>query len=140
MYSWESKNDYRLKGKNMKRHHNKIALSFLTFIVGLLAACASTPPPTDTITRAEVLVDEAEEAGSQEHAPLELRNARKKLQDAQAAFEQEEYKRAKRLAEQAQVDAQLAEQKALSAKAKSSVREIESDMRLLRQEIGMPEN
>lgn len=124
----------------MKRQYKLLLISSLVITVCLLTACASTPPPTDTITRAKVSLDEAEEAGSRDHAPLELRNARKKLQEAQAAFGQEEYKRAKRLAEQAQVDAQLAEQKALSAKAQDSVEEIQDHMRLLRKELGMPEN
>jgi len=46
-----------------------------------LAGCAGTPP-TDSLSKAEVAINRAIEEGAADHAPLELRMARDKLDAA----------------------------------------------------------
>jgi len=84
-----------------------------------LAACASTPPPTQQITAAEVSISHAEQAQVADYASPELSSAREKLTAARAAVAKEDMKAAKRLAEQATLEADLATAKLSAAKAKT---------------------
>ncbi len=104
-------------------------------ILFLLASCASTKPPTQELARTEAAIDQADQVGAQDYAPLEIREARKKLQQAKELSEEGEHEKAKRLAERAEVDAELAESKALSEKAQSAVRQLRESIRLLKEEI-----
>lgn len=104
-------------------------------ILFLLASCASTKPPTQELARTEAAIDQADQVGAQDYAPLEIREARKKLQQAKELSAEGEHEKAKRLAERAEVDAELAESKALSEKAQSAVRQLRESIRLLKEEI-----
>lgn len=104
-------------------------------ILSLLASCASTKPPTQELARTEAAIDQADQVGAQDYAPLEIREARKKLQQAKELSAEGEHEKAKRLAERAEVDAELAESKALSEKAQSAVRQLRESIRLLKEEI-----
>jgi hypothetical protein len=84
-----------------------------------LAACSSTPPPTQQITAAEVSIGHAEQAQVADYASPELSAAREKLTAARAAVAKEDMKTAKRLAEQAALEADLATAKLNAAKAKT---------------------
>ena len=48
----------------------------------LLSGCATVPPPTDAVAKADLSLRKAEQAGAAQVAPLELRQAREKLQEA----------------------------------------------------------
>jgi hypothetical protein len=87
---------------------------------------------------ADVAVREAEESGAGEHAPLELRLAREKLDEAKRAIDGDEYELARRLAEQAYVDAQLAEAKAHSEKAREAAQEVRRTVDAVREEANRP--
>lgn len=106
-----------------------IGLSFM-FI-----SCASSRPPAEDIARAESTIKQAEQVGAQNYAPLEIREARKKLDRANNLVKEKEYEKARRLAEQAEVDAELAEAKTLSEKAQRAVRELRESIKALREEI-----
>ena len=95
------------------------ALSVAAIACLFLAACASTPPPTQQITAAEVAISHAEQAQVADYASPELSAAREKLTAARAAVVKEDMKTAKRLAEQAALDADLATAKLTAAKAKT---------------------
>lgn len=99
-----------------------------------LAACASTPPPTDALTSAENAIKRAEEARVADYASLELKNARDKLVAARDAVTREDMVGAERLAQQAKVDAELATAKAESAKAQAAIDEMRKGNEALRQE------
>lgn len=108
------------------------------FFIALLiiaSACASTKPPTDEIARTQAAINQAEQVGARNYAPLEIREARKKLDEANKLIEQKNYDRARRMADQAEVDAQLAEAKTLSEKAQKAVRELRESIRILKEEI-----
>lgn len=99
-----------------------------------LAACASVPPPTETISAAELALGKAEQADAQRYASLEVYQAREKLESAKRAIEKDENLDARRLAETALVDAQLAEAKADAARAQRNVAEIRSNIDALQGE------
>ncbi|GGI90092.1 hypothetical protein GCM10009083_03060 [Halopseudomonas pertucinogena] len=100
----------------------------------LTAGCASTPPPTSQLATAQQALNSADSARSAEFAPLELRNAREKLLQAEQANLEEDYDRARRLAEQAEWDARVAERKAQAERAKRGLERAQEGTRELREE------
>ncbi len=116
-------------GKKVARYGLMLGILFL------LASCASTQPPTQELARTEAAIDQADQVGAQDYAPLEIREARKKLQQAKELSAEGEHEKARRLADRAEVDAELAESKALSEKAQSAVRQLRESIRLLKEEI-----
>lgn len=109
-----------------KRLTTGFLLPAILLVVAL--ACASTPPPTDTISNADMALRLAEQAGAAEYALLEMRIAREKLDEARSLVQKggdEELAEARRLAEEALVQAQLAEQTARTAVAVKSRDEVQ---------------
>jgi hypothetical protein len=107
----------------------------VAFACLFLAACASTPPPTQQITAAEVAIGHAEQAQVADYASPELSAAREKLTAARAAVVKEDMKTAKRLAEQAALDAELATAKLSAAKAKTVNDEMLKSTSVIKQEM-----
>jgi len=99
-----------------------------------LAACASTPPPTDALTGAEAAIKRAEEARVADYASPELTSAREKLTAARDAVNRADMVLAARLAEQARVDAEVATAKADAAKAAATITEMQKANQALQQE------
>lgn len=108
-------------------------------LVLILVGCASTAPPSarlqEQMTRSSSAIEQAGGVGAQELAPVALRDAELKLEQAREAMTKEKYDRAFRLAQQAEVDAELAQVSALSAKAKRAAQELRESIRTLRAEI-----
>ena len=100
-----------------------------------LAACASTPPPTEQLAVSTAAVASAVTAGGTELAPAETRTARDKLAQANKAMVDKDYASARVLAEESQVDAQLAVAKARSAKALKAASEVAEAARVLSEEM-----
>ena len=99
-------------------------------------ACESTPPPRDAIAEAEEAVARARAREADQFAPLELRKAEDKLEQAKAAARDDDtYGTARRFAEQAQVDAQLALVMSEKAQAEQNVDELSHTVRALEEEI-----
>lgn len=99
-----------------------------------LAACASIPPPTDQLTRAENAIKRAEEARVADYASPELKSAREKLTAARDAVTREDMTLAARLADQARLDAEVATAKTESAKAKANIEEMKKANTAIKQE------
>ena len=100
-----------------------------------LGACATpVPPPTAELAAARAAITQAESAGAQRSAPVELLAAREKLRMADTAVREERFVDARRLAEQAEADAQLADRKARAAKAQEAADELVRSNELLRSE------
>ena len=116
---------------------NKTARGFGAMVsaVGLMAGCASIPPPTDQMALSRAAVIEATSAGSNEFAPLQTKSATEKLASAEKAMSEKDYVHARSLAEQAQVDAQLATATTRSVKAQKVADALHEDSRVLREEI-----
>lgn len=111
-------------------------LSVLMISGIFMSGCASTPPPLELIAVSKAAVNEANNAGANELAPIQYKSAVDKMNAADLAMAQKEFPLAQQLAEQAQVDAKLAVAMARSAKAKKAADAVQEDSRILTQEIG----
>jgi len=114
----------------------KVLKSALPILLLITGACATTNPPTQQLTETETVIRQADQIGAGDYAPLEIRQARQKLEQARAAYNDEDYAKAARLAEQAKVDAELAQIKTLSGKAQLAVNELRESIKLLEEELG----
>ena len=106
--------------------------------LGLLALTACAPamqPPTSQMALAQSAVDKATSAGAYEYAPLELKMAQDKVEQAKTAMNAKDYVKAERLLEQAEIDAQLAEAKSSTTKSQKAVDSLQQGIDLLREEI-----
>ena len=104
-------------------------------VAGLgLAACASTPVPNEKIAVAKAAVQQAEQSGAPELAPVEMAAARDKLTRAEKAAANRDAQPATQLAEQANVDARLAEATAQQQRSHKAAMEFDASMQALRSE------
>ena len=104
-------------------------------VAGLgLAACASTPVPNEKIAVAKAAVQQAEQSGAPELAPVEMAAARDKLARAEKAAANRDAQPATQLAEQANVDARLAEATAQQQRSHKAAMEFDASMQALRSE------
>ncbi len=102
----------------------------------LLVACASKGvPPVAEMATARASLSQAESAGAQQSAPVELLAARDKLSRAEAAMREEKFEQARRLAMQAEVDAEVAEKKSRTVKVQAAAAELERSNEMLRKEL-----
>lgn len=116
------------------------ALPLGLLLVALLTGCGTagqlpSPQTTAQIAEAQATVNQADQVGAPEHAPLELRMAQQKLEAANVAVAEGKHDKARRLAAEAQVDAELAQIKALSTKSQLAVRQLKESIQALRDEI-----
>jgi len=100
-----------------------------------LAACASTPPPTEQLAVSTAAVANAAGAGATELAPVEMKSARDKLDRAKLAMVSKDYGSALTLAQEAQVDAGVAQAKAQSVKARKTAETVREASRALSEEM-----
>ena len=117
-----------------KRNFSWLALSVL-IVIPFVIGCAPKVAPVENITSAEMAIKVAQESNASVNAPLELKIATDKLNQAKAAIEQEQFDKAQRLADEAMLDAQLAEAKSRSEKAKKVAQEMKDNIVTLRNEI-----
>lgn len=110
-------------------------LAGIGLLVITLGGCAVAPRPVEGMSRAQAAIEEAEQSGAREYAPLELRFAREKFAAAKDAVREEDYRPAAWLAEEAIVNAQLAEAKAESAKARETAAMVRESVETLRREL-----
>jgi phage-related tail protein len=85
----------------------------------ILAACASTPPPTASLQAAHQAISNAERAEAGRYAPAELGEARSKLTSADTAVSEQKMTMAEQFADESRVEAQLASAKTADVKAKA---------------------
>ena len=107
----------------------------LAVALGTLTACSSTPKPKTEMALSESALQNAEVAGAEQLAPLELRTAREKHAAASSAMSREKFNTAKQLSEQAEVDAELAKAKSEAEKSRLAVQEAEQSIQLIRTEL-----
>src|ERR1044071_7009813 len=111
-----------------------------TLALALLAAagCSTARRPTAQMAKADLAIHDADKSDAPALAPLELRRARDKYEQAKRALDDDRYDRARRLAEQALVDAELAQAKADAEKAQRSTRQTRDSIDTLRREADRP--
>ena len=109
--------------------------SFAAIALLTLAGCASTGDlPREEMAVARAAVERAAGPAGAD-APVEVSQARDKLDRANSAVVRKDFDVARRLAEQAEVDANLAEAKSHSIRADRALREVREGIRQLREEI-----
>lgn len=115
---------------------NRMGTAALALTMGMvLAGCASTPVPHDSIAVSKTAIQGAINAGGSEYAPVELKTAQDKIAAAERAIDDDENTKALHLARAAEVDARLAEYKANAAKAEKALVESREAQRVLQEEI-----
>jgi hypothetical protein len=125
-----------MKNLNSSRAHQTlrgIGMSLVAVI--LISGCASVPPPIEQMAVSRAALNNANSAGANEFAPVQLKSAMDKMQGAEQAMTAEHYQLASQLAEEAEVDAKLAGLIARSIKAQKAAAAIQEDSRVLRNEI-----
>jgi hypothetical protein len=106
----------------------------------LISGCASVPPPIEQMAVSRAALNNANSAGANEFAPVQLKSAMDKMQGAEQAMTAKDYPLASQLAEEAEVDAKLAGLTARSVKAQKAAEAIQEDSRVLRKEIDRKTN
>jgi hypothetical protein len=107
----------------------RIAVGFAASVL-IVAACASTPPPTANLTAARSAITDAEKADAGHYAAPELGEARDKLRAADHAVEEKRMDGALRLA-----DAELASAKTGEAKGAAVNLEMQQSNQALVEEM-----
>jgi hypothetical protein len=112
------------------------AIAVVTLLaVLILPGCASTGDmPREQMAVARAAVDRASGPAAAE-APVEVSQAREKLERANAAVARKDYDDARRLAEKAEADANLAEAKSHSVRSDRALVEVREGIRQLREEL-----
>jgi hypothetical protein len=127
----------------MFKKHNFALFLLVLLVLFVATACSSVSPPTTQIAAAEAAVEQAESMGAVEAAPLAMRVAREKLDEAKSLVDSgddDHLSRAKRLAEDATVEAQLAEQTARTAALTKARDEAQATIDAMREEAGLDAN
>ncbi len=100
----------------------------------LCVGCASGPRPTEEITRARTLIEQAEKSGAQRYAAVELDSARNKLREADALAKQGENDTARARANEAAAAAELAVARTSSGEAQKSAEDVQKSTDALQRE------
>ena len=119
----------------MEKKHLIYVSCFCTSI--LLSACSSNgPKPEDSLLKlAEFNIEQAQQAGAHEYAPLVLRDAEQHLDKAREAMADEDYMTATQFLEKSTLDAKYAMVKTESDKASLAAEQLKSDLETLQQSI-----
>jgi hypothetical protein len=100
-----------------------------------LSACASTPPPTESLVAARSAISSAETSEAGRYAAPEVGEARDKLAAANTAVTQKDMLGAQRLADEARIEANLASAKTAQVKADSVNSQLQHDNESLVNEL-----
>jgi hypothetical protein len=112
-------------------------ISTTVLLCGLASGCATEgPPPTEEVTRARAVIEQADKAGAQRYAAADLQRAHDELSDAEKANADGKFSDARRYAESAEVDADLATARASDGEAERAATEVAQANETLRQESG----
>jgi len=117
----------------MYKLNSRLCVAALALII--LSACSGTPKPRTEIALSNSALQNAEVAGAQDLAPIELRKAREKQALADSAMSREKFTTAKQLAEQAAVDAELAKAKSEAEKSRQALNEVKDSIKLIQTEL-----
>jgi hypothetical protein len=99
-----------------------------------LAACSSTPAPTEQVAAARTMVSQAAPVAVHDGA-VELKTAQAKLARAEEAMQRGDHAQARIFAEQAEVDARYAWTLAENARMQRAAAQIDQNVKVLRNEL-----
>lgn len=117
----------------------KIHAPFVVSLALLLAACGPTKPPPDLLGDAQQRLSSARSADAPTYAPMELRFAEERLDQARAAMADRDYTLAANLAEESSVNSELAAIKARLGKLRESVDTLKQENAEISRVIGSTE-
>jgi hypothetical protein len=103
-------------------------------LAAALAACSSTPRPSEQVSAARAAVSQAQPVAVRDGAP-ELKAAQAKLMRAEELMQRGDYTDARIFAEQAEVDARYAWTLAENARLQRAAAETGESVKLLRDEL-----
>jgi Domain of unknown function (DUF4398) len=92
------------------------------------------PQPTEQLTRARTMVEQADKAQAQRYAAAELQRAHDELSGAESAARQGNYDSARQQAESAAVDADVASAREAAGESRHAADELARSNHVLRQE------
>lgn len=98
------------------------ALAGAAALAALVAGCASVPPPTAAMARAQNQLQAAQEAQAADYDPVDLDFAKGRFQQAQAAMNARKYAQAADLAEESLADGRLAQTRAQVGALREQIR------------------
>jgi hypothetical protein len=110
-------------------------ISAAAMACALAGGCATQgPPPSEEVTRARTVIEQADRAGAQRYAAADLQRAHDQLSDAEKANAAGKYDDARRYAESAEADADVATARASDGEAQRAAHEVVQGNETLRQE------
>jgi hypothetical protein len=101
---------------------------------GLVACATEGPPPSDELSRARAVVEQADKAGAQRYAAADLQRAHDELSNAEKSNAERKFDEARRYAESAEADADVAAARASDGDAQRAAREVAQANETLRRE------
>jgi hypothetical protein len=105
------------------------------FLCGFAGGCATQgPQPTEEMTRARTLIEQADRTGAQRYAAADLQRAHDELSNADKATAEKKYDDARRYAESAAADADVAAARAAAGEAQHAAQEVAQGNETLQQE------
>jgi membrane protein involved in colicin uptake len=108
---------------------------FAVLLCGVVVGCATQgPKPTEEVTRAQTLIEQADRSGAQRYAAADLQRAHDELNNADKANAEKKYDEARRYAESAAVDANVAQARAAAGEAQRAAQEVRQGNQTLQQE------
>lgn len=103
----------------------RIVLTVTALLAAAASGCATQgPQPTEQITRARAVVEQADKGGAQRYAAADLQRAHDELADADKANSAKRYDEARRYAEAAEVDADVANARSNAGEAERAAHEL----------------
>ena len=108
---------------------------FLIITALVLAGCATSMPSDSSFSSAEQAIAQAEQAGAEEHSPVELRFAREKLSQARYGMEVRDFDAATLLIEQSEINAELALARTRAALQRQKVNDLQSANAILLEQM-----
>lgn len=120
----------------MKMRKMNLLYILMIPIMALVGCASSQKAPIEALTRADIAVKRAEENRAiVDAAPLEMRLARERLNQAQEDVDQKNYTSAKRNADAAAAQAELAESKARLHETKAKTKDAKQGQKTLESEL-----
>src|SRR5947207_15833565 len=118
-----------------------LAAAAILSLSGFAGGCATQgSQPTEEMTRARTLIEQADRSGAQRYAAADLQKAHDELSNADKANADKKYDDARRYAESAAADADVATARAAAGDAQRAAHEVAQSNETLRQESARASN
>lgn len=103
-------------------------------LAGALGCATQGPKPTEEMTRARTVIEQADKGNAQRYAAADLQKAHDELRDAEKANDAHNYDDARRDAESAEADADVATARGNAGDAQQAARQLQKSNETLENE------